>query len=408
MLDPDRAKQIVLEHIAPKPPQQVGLEESLGLVLQEDIRATCSVPAFDNSAMDGYAVLASDLAQASPQSPVVLEKVDYIPAGNREEREIQSGQCYQIATGAELPPGADAVVMKERVEVEGNQIRFMHSPQVKEHLRFKGEDIEEHQTVVRRGELIGPAQIALFAAFGHARVLVQKPLEVVIITTGSELVDVNSPLEPGKIHDSNSYMFAALFREERCLCHRVGIVQDDPELLYEVLKSHINADMVLISGGVSVGDRDFVKDVLRKVGVEEIFWKVRVKPGKPFFFGKKEDSLIFGMPGNPASGYVIFEEFVRPAIRKAMGYATLEKSLVTATLEKRITERTERRQYLRAQLRKDGDHFRVKPLPVQGSHSLSSLAWSNSLIIVPENSEELPEGSQVTVRPLIDTLGMQS
>ncbi len=408
MLNPDQAKQIVLEHTTLKPPQHVGLEESLGLVLQEDIRATCAVPAFNNSAMDGYAVLANDLIDAAPDSPVSLEKIAYIPAGIREERVLQSGQCYQIATGAELPPGADAIVMQEQVTVAGNQIHFLHGPKTDEHVRFKGEDIQENQTVVSRGALIGPAQIALLAAFGYAKVLVQSPLEVVIITTGSELIDVDSPLEPGKIHDSNSYMFAALVREEHCHCHRVGIVEDDPELLYEVLKTHLNADMIVISGGVSVGDRDFVKEVLKKVGVEEIFWKVRVKPGKPFFFGKKGQSLVFGMPGNPASGYVIFEEFARPAIRKAMGHVLLEKSLITATLEKRITERTIRRQYLRAQLRREQDQYSVKPLPTQGSHSLSSLAWSNALIIVPEDSEELPEGTQVQVRPLANTIGMPS
>lgn len=408
MLNPDQAKQIVLEHTSCKPPQQMDLEESLGLVLQEEVRATCAVPAFDNSAMDGYAVLASDLTTASEASPVALEKLAYVPAGDRALQPIQPRHCFQVATGAELPRGGDTIVMKEHVKVEGNKIWFNRVPKKAQHVRFKGEDIQENQIVLSRGEVIGPSQITLLAAFGYAQVLVQPPLEVVVITTGNELIDVDQPLEPGKIHDTNSYMLAALVREERCLCHRVGIVRDDPELLYQTLKKHIHADLILITGGVSVGDRDFVKELLKKVGVEEIFWKVRIKPGKPFFFGKSEKSLVFGLPGNPVSSYVVFEEFARPAIRKAMGYFHLEKPLVTAILDLPIKERTERRQYIRAQLRKEQEQFRVKPMPVQGSHSLSSLAGANALIVVPENSEALLAGVSVKVKPLVDTLGMES
>ncbi|MBF0287369.1 MAG: molybdopterin molybdotransferase MoeA [SAR324 cluster bacterium] len=398
MLDPDKAKKIILEHTSVQAPQDIDLEASLGLVVHEDIQATCAVPAFDNSAMDGYAVRQEDLENASTDTPVVLQKLDYIPAGSRQEQPLQYGQCFQIATGAEIPPGANAVVMKENVTVEGAKVWFSKPPKMQEHIRFKGEDIEEGAVIISRGETIGPGQISLLAAFGYAKVFVKSPPRITIITTGSELVDVGENLEPGKIRDSNSYMLAALLREENCFCDRIGIVKDDPELLLETLKACMDTDFVLISGGVSVGEHDFVKSTLKQLGVEEIFWKVRIKPGKPFFFGKNEKTLVFGMPGNPASSYVVFEEFVRPSIRKAMGQANLEKNLVTATLEKSITQRANRRHYLRAKLRKEENQYFVKPLPFQGSHSLRSLADANALIIVPENSEELPEGSLVSTR----------
>ena len=407
MLSPEEAKHLVLEHTPLKAPRRVGLEASLGFVLQETIHATCAVPAFDNSAMDGYAVLASDLAQASEATPVGLEKIDYLPAGHQGLQPIQSGQCFQIATGAELPLGADSVVMKEHVTVEDNQIWFQRVPQKAQHVRFKGEDIQENQAILSPGTRIGPSQIALLAAFGYSQVWIHPPLEVVVMATGNELVEVDQPLESGKIRDTNSPMLAALVQEEGCQCHRVGIVRDEPNLLREALQAHLNADLVLISGGVSVGERDFVKEVLQEVGVEEIFWKVRIKPGKPFFFGKRKNSLVFGMPGNPASSYVVFEEFARPAIRKAMGHKTLEKSRVTALLDLPLHAPSPRRQYVRAQLRHEQEKFWVKPLPLQGSHSLSSLAGANALIVVPENSGELGAGASVAVKPLVDLLELE-
>ncbi len=400
MLDPDKAKEIILEHTPVQAPQDVALETSLGLVVHEDIKATCAVPAFDNSAMDGYAVKLEDLENASQDSPIALHKLDYIPAGSRQEQKLQSGQCFQIATGAEIPPGANAVVMKENVTVEESKVWFTKPPKPQEHIRFQGEDIEEGEIIISSGEVIGPGQISLLAAFGYANVLVKSPPRITIITTGSELVDVGEALEPGKIRDSNSYTLAALLREENCFCDRVGIVKDDPDLLLETLKARIDTDFLLISGGVSVGEHDFVKGTLKELGVEEIFWKVNIKPGKPLFFGKNETTLVFGMPGNPASSYVVFEEFVRPSIRKAMGHSNVEKNLINATLEEPVKQRANRRQYLRAQLRKEDNQYLVKPMPFQGSHSLRSLAGANALIIVPANSEALPTGSSVSVRSL--------
>lgn len=400
MLNPDKAKRTILDLVSPHAPISVPLESCQGLVLQQDITATCPVPGFDNSAMDGYAVIADDLKEASQEAPVALKKLTYISAGDHEETALESGHCYQIATGAPVPPGADTVVMKEAVKVEGEQVWFTRPPKQSENVRYQGEDIPEGETVISAGEVLNAGQISLLAAFGYASVQVIPPIKVVVISTGSELVDVDKPLGLGQIHDTNSYTLAALAQEELCDVHRVGIVEDDPKLLYQTLKSHMDADFIIISGGVSVGEHDYVKSTLERLGVKEVFWRVSIKPGKPFFFGQHDGGFVFGMPGNPASSYVVFEEFVRPAIRHAMGYSVLEKPIVPAILDSEIKTRAGRRQFLRANVRREGGLYRVKPMSFQGSHSLRSLAGANALIIIPENSGEFAAGDTVQVRQL--------
>ncbi len=401
LLDPDIAKELILARTTTKAPQSVALEESFGRVLSEDIRASAPVPPFDNSAMDGYAVRREDLAHASAENPVILKKVDYIPAGTHEAQTLPSGHCYQIATGAEIPPGADAVEMKENTSVEGNEVHFTQCPRPEQFIRFRGEDIQAGASVLPQGATITPGRVSVLATFGYSRVPVYATPNVVAISTGSELLEIEQSLQPGKIHDSNSYMLSAMVQDVGANCHRVGIVQDDETELQEAFQQHLQADVLLISGGVSVGDRDFVKDILKELGVEEIFWKVNIKPGKPFFFGKREDCLVFGLPGNPASSYVIFEEFVRPALRKMMGFPVVRRPLINAINETKITERASRRQFLRAHFYRDGDQYRVRAMPLQGSHSIRSIAGASGLIVVPENSEEIPAGATVKVRPLV-------
>ncbi|MGK5095378.1 gephyrin-like molybdotransferase Glp [Deltaproteobacteria bacterium TL4] len=397
MMHPDQALQIILEHTPFQPVETRPLEQVSGLILAEEVLASCAIPAFDNSAMDGYGVRAANLDSASPSFPVFLKKVDFVPAGTPNSRELQTGECYQIATGAEIPPGVDAVVMKESIKLEGEQVLFFRPPQRGENIRLRGEDIQEGETVLQPGVRLAAPQIALLAAFGYARVKVYRPLHVAVLATGSELVDVSESLQPGQIRDTNSYMLEALIRELNCTCTRMGIVEDNPGLLRDKLKEALAADMVMISGGVSVGEHDYVKRVLGELGVEEVFWKVGIKPGKPFFFGKKGTQLIFGMPGNPASSYVVYEEFVKPALRKALGYTRPQPESLQAQLDSPITERSGRRQFLRACLRQENGKFYVQPMSFQGSHSLRSLAGANALIVVPENAPSFEIGSVVSV-----------
>ncbi|MBF0352517.1 MAG: molybdopterin molybdotransferase MoeA [SAR324 cluster bacterium] len=400
MLHPDQARNIILDHTPAGKTILLPLNQIHGLILAQNLTATSDLPLFDNSAMDGYAVRHADLVEASTDHPVTLRNRGFVPAGLHETEQPGPGECYQIATGSEMPPGVDTVVMKESVTVAGTNIQFTRSPRLGDNVRYRGEDIQHGQQILKTGMNLGPTQIAVLAAFGYAEVPVFQPLKVAILSTGSELVNVEDPLAPGKIRDSNSHMFTALVGSEHCAAWRLGIVEDRPDLLEQHLKKAMDADMVLISGGVSVGDHDFVKDTLERLGVEEIFWKVSIKPGKPFFFGKKNETLVFGMPGNPASSFVVFEEFVRPSIRKRMGRTPYVKPLVPAVLTEPVRHRAGRQQYLRAWLDRDCVPAQVRPMASQGSHSLNSLSEANALIVVESNSPEMPAGTVVSVRPV--------
>tara|TARA_B100000809_G_scaffold41757_1_gene36337 strand:+ start:491 stop:1708 length:1218 start_codon:yes stop_codon:yes gene_type:complete len=405
MLNYEDARALVFEHVVPLEKGQRPLTESQGLALSEDILAPHGMPLFDNSAVDGYAVQAADLADASRENPVRLKKLGYISAGDSGEDSICSGQCVQIATGAPLPPGADAAVMKEDIELEESHVRFFQSIPKTENVRFQGEDIPEGRIVIPAGTVIGPAQMAVLATFGFAKVPVRRVPKVSIVSTGSELVDVEEKPQAGQIRESNRYMLAGMVKQESCKLLKMSMVPDVPEILKQEFEAALQADVLLVSGGMSVGDKDYAKPVLKEMGVEEIFWKIKFKPGKPLFFGRRGKTLVFGLPGNPASSYVLFEEFVRPALRQMMGRRILEESMVKAILEESITETYKRMHFMRGQLHEKNGKFRVRPLKFQGSHSIGSLVESNALIRVEANSPVLPKGSQVSVRPLLNEIG---
>ena len=405
MLNYEDARALVFEHVVPLEKGQRPLTESQGLALSEDILAPHGMPLFDNSAVDGYAVQAADLADASRENPVRLKKLGYISAGDSGEDSICSGQCVQIATGAPLPPGADAAVMKEDIELEESHVRFFQSIPKTENVRFQGEDIPEGRIVIPAGTVIGPAQMAVLATFGFAKVPVRRVPKVSIVSTGSELVDVEEKPQAGQIRESNRYMLAGMVKQESCELLKMSMVPDVPEILKQEFEAALQADVLLVSGGMSVGDKDYAKPVLKEMGVEEIFWKIKFKPGKPLFFGRRGKTLVFGLPGNPASSYVLFEEFVRPALRQMMGRRILEERMVKAILEESITETYKRMHFMRGQLHEKNGKFRVRPLKFQGSHSIGSLVESNALIRVEANSPVLPKGCQVSVRPLLNEIG---
>ncbi len=405
MLNYEDARALVFEHVVPLEKGQRPLTESQGLALSEDILAPHGMPLFDNSAVDGYAVQAADLADASRENPVRLKKLGYISAGDSGEDSICSGQCVQIATGAPLPPGADAAVMKEDIELEESHVRFFQSIPKTENVRFQGEDIPEGRIVIPAGTVIGPAQMAVLATFGFAKVPVRRVPKVSIVSTGSELVDVEEKPQAGQIRESNRYMLAGMVKQESCELLKMSMVPDVPEILKQEFEAALQADVLLVSGGMSVGDKDYAKPVLKEMGVEEIFWKIKFKPGKPLFFGRRGKTLVFGLPGNPASSYVLFEEFVRPALRQMMGRRILEERMVKAILEESITETYKRMHFMRGQLHQQNGEYRVRPLNFQGSHSIGSLVESNALIRVEANSPVLPKGCQVSVRPLLNEIG---
>jgi molybdopterin molybdotransferase len=405
MLDYEDARALVFENVIPLEKWLCPLVEAQGLALSEDILAPHGMPLFDNSAVDGYAVQAADLADASRENPVRLEKRGYISAGDTGEEQIVSGQCVQIATGAPLPPGADTTVMKEDIELDASHVRFFQGIPKTENVRYYGEDIAEGQTVIGSGTVIGPAQMAVLATFGFAEVPVRRIPKISIVSTGSELVDVEQTPQAGQIRESNRYMLAGMVKQESCELVKMSMVPDIPEILKQEFEEALQADVALISGGMSVGDKDFAKPLLKEMGVEEIFWKIKFKPGKPLFFGRRGKTLVFGLPGNPASSYVLFEEFVRPALRQMMGRRILEEGIVKARLDEAILKTYKRLHFMRGQLYEKNGEYHVRPLDFQGSHSISSLVESNALIRVEANSPSLPKGCHVSVRPLQNEIG---
>jgi len=400
MLTYEDARSLVIEHVKPLGKRNCPLNESQGLALSEDILAPHGLPLFDNSAVDGYAVQALDLDDASPEKPVHLKKLGYISAGDSVEVQIDSGQCLKIATGAPIPPGADTVVMKEDIVLNGSHVNFSQLISKKENVRFQGEDIPEGRKIIMAGTVIGPAQLAMLATFGYTQVPVHYLPKISIVSTGSELVDIGVMPEAGQIRESNRFMLAGMVKQESCELVKISMVPDIPELLKKNFEESLQANVAIFSGGMSVGDRDFARPLLKEMGVEEIFWKIKFKPGKPLFFGRRGKTLVFGLPGNPASSYVLFEEFVRPALRKLMGRKILEETMVKATLDEPITKIENRMHFMRGQLSEKNGELRVRPLKFQGSHSIGSLVESNALIRVEACSAELPKGSKVLVRPL--------
>ena len=400
MLNYEDARALVFQNVKPLEKCTRPLTESQGLALSDDILAPHGIPSFDNSGVDGYAVQAQDLAQASADNPILLENLGYIAAGDSVNEKVYSGQCMQIATGAPLPKEADSVVMKEDIEVEDSKIRYTQSIQAKENVRYHGEDIPEGDTIISAGTVIGPAQIATLATFGFSQVPVHQVPKVSIVSTGSELIDVVGQPAEGQIRESNRFMLAGMVRQEYCEILKISMIPDLPELLNEEFEEALKADVTLICGGMSIGEKDFARPILKELGVEEIFWKIKFKPGKPLFFGRRGKTWVFGLPGNPASSYVLFEEFVRPALRKMMGRRVLEESMVKATLETPITKTYNRLHFMRGLLHEENGEFRVRPLKFQGSHSIGSLVASNALIRVEADSPSMPAGSMVSVRPL--------
>jgi len=404
MLDYTDARSLVFEHTRPLNRILRPLPEARGFAAAEDLRASHPMPLFDNSAMDGYAVRSEEVANAGEGNPVRLENLGYIPAGDTGDFRVGPGQCAQIATGAPVPPGADAVVMKEDVRVDGSQVVILKAMRRHENLRFRGEDIAEGRVIVAQGTRIGPAQISVLASFGYAEVPVIRPPSVSIVSTGNELVEVQEQPGPGQLRESNRYMLRGLIEEEHCPVSMVAMAPDDPGQLRDVFAQALEADLMLISGGMSVGDHDFTKTTFAELGIERLFWKIRVKPGKPLFFGKRGDTRVFGLPGNPSSGYVLFGEFVRPALRRMMGLRELELPMLDAVLDESITDCIPRMQFLRAQLWSSAGEYRVRQLPFQGSNSIGSLVDSNALIQVPPNTTELSAGTRVRVRPLNNSI----
>ncbi|GAA2004667.1 molybdopterin molybdotransferase MoeA [Nocardioides kribbensis] len=389
----------VLEAITPLGHVQQPLMETLGLAAAESVTAGIALPSFDNSAMDGYAVRHADVADAGEESPVELPVVGEIGAGNAQLLTLPPGTAAKIMTGAPVPSGADCVVPYEWTDHGVARVRIERSPSPGQHVRVAGDDVSVGDLLIEEGTVLGPRHLGLLASVGRASVASRPRPRVVILSTGTELREPGQPLGHDSIYDGNSYLLAAAARRAGALAYRVGIVPDQPRAFLDALADQlVRADVVVTSGGVSMGDFDVVKEALRPLGTVW-FGPVAMQPGKPQGFGTVGDDAtpIFCLPGNPVSSYISFEMFVLPALRKMMGIAPHSRPLVQARLTHAITSPPGRRQFLRGEYDAASGQATVTPVGGSGSHLVGDLAASDALIVVPEDTLSIGAGEPVQV-----------
>jgi molybdopterin molybdotransferase len=400
----EEALALVLALVKPLPAEQVSLLDALGRVLAEDATSDIDVAPFDNSAMDGFAVRAADLAGATEESPRELDVIAHIAAGDDVAGiDVGPGQAARIMTGAAVPAGADSVVMVERTRVVtgdggiGARVAFELEPTLGEHIRKRGEEVLAGDVVLTAGDVIGPAAIGLLASTGHDTVAVYRRPRVAVLSTGSELVEVATKPGPGKIRNSNSYSIAAQVLAAGGIPVRYGIVPDDMAATRAAFElAAAETDFILTSGGVSVGDFDFVKPVLEEMG-ELTFCKVKMRPGNPQTLGTISGVPFFGLPGNPTSTYVGFEIFVRPALRTMQGFSAIDRPVTVARLSHDVKKKQDRRYYLRGRVERDpeGDGFVAALSGSQSSALLTAAHRGNCFVVLPEGDGLFPAGTQV-------------
>jgi molybdopterin molybdotransferase len=392
----------ILSAITALPAFDQPLMEAFGLSAAEDVHAGVALPGFDNSGMDGYAVCQADVAGASEESPVHLPVVGEIGAGQATVLAMSPGTAVKIMTGAPVPSGADSVVPYEWTDRGVANVVITQAPELGQHVRPAGQDVAVGDLLVEQGMVLGPRQLGLLAAVGRSSVRSRPRPRVVVISTGSELREPGTALGHDSIYDGNSFLLAAAARQAGAIAYRVGIVSDQPRAFMDALSDQlVRADLVVTSGGVSMGDYDVVKEALSPLGTVW-FGGVAMQPGKPQGFGTIGDDEvpIVTLPGNPVSAYISFEQFVLPAIRKLMGRSPYVRPEADAVMTHAMPSPDGRRQYARGTLSVVDGHLAVTPVGTQGSHMIGDLAESDALIVVPESVTSVEAGETVTVLPL--------
>ena len=383
MLSVEAARQQMLNTIPVLPSERRDILNCTGYVLAEGLSAAENIPPFDNSAMDGYAVRAADVQNASEDEPAVLTIVETIAAGYAPTKQVAAGQAARIMTGAMMPEGADAVVMQEVTQQEGSKVKIFEGVEKSENVRFTGESVEAGDLVMGKGKHLRPPEVSMLASLNRPEVTVYRKPTVAIVSTGDELLLLGDPLEPGKIRESNRYGLHAQVEEAGGIPIDMGIAPDDEAEIERIFRAALaKADALITSGGVSVGEHDFVKSVLERLG-EVNFWRVAMKPGKPQAYGIANGKPIFGLPGNPVSSLVVFELFVRPALLKMAGHTNLLRPTFKAVLSESITNRDGRVNYMRAILKASDGQYTAETTGPQGSGILHSLVLANGLITIP-------------------------
>ncbi len=391
----DEAVARVRAEIAPLPDEEVPLEEAYGRVLAAPVRAAHALPPFANSAVDGFAVRAEDVAGAGPDHPVTLAVAGEATAGHPASTPVRPGRAVRIMTGAPLPDGADALVMLEWTEWTDREVRVFRAPHAGRHIRRPGEDVAAGAEVLPAGRALAPPDVGLLAALGHARVRVRRRPRVALLVTGDELLRPEEPLAPGRIRSANDWTLRGALRDAGAREQWLGLGRDTLDDLASRIARGAEADVLLVSGGVSVGDRDLLGAALAGVGFTKIFWRVLSSPGKPLLFGRLGATLVFGLPGNPVSALVAFENFVRPSLRRLEGDANPERPRLPARAGAAIEGPKDRRHFARVRLVVDAGGARVREVGPTGSGNLSSLVRANALAVVPEGRARVEEGELV-------------
>ncbi|MCF6147525.1 MAG: molybdopterin molybdotransferase MoeA [Candidatus Kuenenia sp.] len=395
MIPVDEAKKIVIDNVHPLEPIQVHFQDALGFCLAEDVRSDIDMPPFNRSAMDGYAVVAEDTKDA----PVTLKIIENIAAGDTPEKKVSCGCVSKIMTGASVPEGADAVVKFEDTEDtdEEDMVKILRPVKSGSNISKRGEDMQVGQIVLHTGKLIRPQEIGILATVGKSSVKMYPALTVGIISTGNELVNVDEKPSPVQIRNSNSYSLASQARRMNSEVEILGIAGDRKEEIVRLMAKGLRKDILILSGGVSMGEYDLVGDVLKESGVHIYFEKVALRPGKPVVFGKKNDTLIFALPGNPVASFVTFELFIYPAMRKLMGFPSFNRTTVKAVLEGDILTKRKRREFRPAFFKWKENVLSVSPVEWHGSADLLATTKANCLLIIPEETEKLSNGQLVDI-----------
>jgi molybdenum cofactor synthesis domain-containing protein len=396
----DEARNAVLDAVARIDVRRVPIRRASGLVLAEQVVAREPVPPFANSAMDGYAVRAVDTADASMSTPVRLRVVGELPAGRAPTVAVAAGEAIRIMTGAPVPDGADAIVMVERTERDGDGVLVHAAATTGDHLREAGGDLQAGQSVFEPGDVLSPAHAGVLASLGYVDVAAVPRARVGVLATGDELVEGEEALAPGQIRDANRPMVLALVEEAGCEARDLGIARDDESLIHRTLEDAFEScDAVITSGGVSVGDYDYVKAALDRFGVLHS-WQVAIKPAKPFAFGVVQGVPVFGLPGNPVSAHVSFELFARPALQQMMGRPARFRPEIRAVAAHAMTRKPDGKLHLdRVRVERDGDRYVAARTGSQASNVLSAMAAANGLALLPDG-DGVPEGGDVTVMRL--------
>jgi molybdopterin molybdotransferase len=393
MISLEEAKERILSTIRPIGSERLLLKDARGRFSAGDLHSNLDLPLFDNSAMDGYAVRSQDLKHASAAAPVFLHCAGRIAAGEPFDGAISSGECLRLFTGSLLPQGADAVVMQEDVALEGTQVGFSEPVKPLENVRLKGEDIRSGTLLVPEGERLNATRLGLLAAIGINEVRVGKLPAVALLATGNELREPGERLRPGELYESNRTLLSALLSDAGCHSSVFSIVRDDLNQTTNALAEAFSRnDLVISTGGVSVGEFDFVRNAFSQLGGQIEFWKLSVRPGKPFVFGRWREKFLFGLPGNPVSALVGFLILVRPALLKMQGARALELPGFEGELTEPVTNRGERRHFMRVRL----ENGKVRVTGPQSSHIIGAMTEANGLIDVPPETH-LNTGSIVRV-----------